>query len=118
MKCYKCEKEIDADSKFCPNCGTAVKEKPNHIQLEDTVKMASKVWYILGYIRGCDRNSKKQMDEFENGLKSFDEDLWKWHKEVVEYWQNWAKENNNEKDKKANGSERVRIPKAKGNKTE
>jgi len=117
MKCSKCEKELDMNSRFCSNCGTEVKEKPNHLRFEDVVKTASKVWFVLGYVKGCDKDNKDSLSEFEKVLKNNHEDLWELYKEVIEHWQNWAKESNNEKDKETNGSKRTCVSETKRNKT-
>ena len=103
MKCSKCEKETDDHSKFCSHCGEKIEERSSVVQLEDTVKMCSKVWYILGYSRGININNKKSLEEFEKALKNSQINIWDWYQEVVNYWKEWAIEND-EKDKKANGS--------------
>lgn len=76
--------------------------------------MCSKVWYILGYMKGVNRDDKKSLEEFEKALKNCSLDIWGWYQEVVNYWKEWAIENdeNDENDKKANGSKRASIPKA------
>ena len=117
MKCPKCEKETDEHSKFCSNCGEKVEERSSVVQLEDTVKMASKVWYILGYMKGVNRDDKKSLEEFEKALKNCPVDIWDWYQEVVNYWKEWALEND-EKDKKTDGPKRVRVPKTERAKTQ
>ena len=104
MKCYKCEKEIGQDSKFCSNCGTEAKEKPNDIRIEELTKLCSKAWFIIGYARGCSKNNSDSLTEFEKDIKINHTDLWEWYKEVLDYFQNWLKEKNNEKNKETNGS--------------
>ena len=116
MKCYKCEKEIETNSKFCSNCGAEVKEKPMHSELEDTVKMCSKAFFIMGYAKGCNKDSKKPLSKFETVLRDKHGELWEWYKEVLDYWENWLKEQDNEKDKTANGPKRVSISETEGNK--
>ena len=117
MKCLKCEKETDDHSKFCSHCGEKIEERSSVVQLEDTVKMCSKVWYILGYMKGVNRDDKKSLEEFEKALKNCSLDIWGWYQEVINYWKEWAIEND-EKDKKADGSKRTSIPKAERAKTQ
>lgn len=90
MKCFKCLVEIERTSKFCNNCGTEIHEKS--LELREVVRDFTKVWYVLGYIKGSD---KAWSDKIEKYLASADEELREWHREIIEYWQNWAKENNN-----------------------
>lgn len=111
MKCPKCEKEIDNYSKFCSNCGAKV-EKKSDIDIEGLAKICSQVWYILGFVRA--KSSKKEIGEFEKSIKNCDECLYDWYLEVVEYWRNWAKQNN-EEPKKTNRSKRDGISKTERN---
>lgn len=90
MKCIKCEKEVSEGSKFCNNCGSEIKEKPVDIRFDDTMKICSKTWYILGYMHGVNKNDKKSLEEFENKVKKADKRLYEWYKEVVQYWEDWA----------------------------
>ena len=113
MKCSKCKKEIDEKCKFCSNCGEMVKEKPV-LMVEDLAKTCSKVWYILGYVGA--KSTKEELKEFEERIRKYDETMLDWYKEVIAHWKNWVKENN-EKDKKANGSKRTGVPKIKRVKT-
>jgi len=107
MKCSKCEKEIDNDCKFCSNCGKHI-EKPE-LDIEGLAKICSKVWYILGYVRA--KSTKEELDEFEERIRKCDSCMFDLYNEVVAHWREWVKENN-EKNKKTNGSKRAGIPKA------
>ena len=102
MKCSKCEKEIDPNSKFCNNCGTKIEEKPIHIQFDESIKNCAKVWYLFGYAKGAKKDKPDELNPVEKVLKDFDEELWKQYLDVVEFWKNWAN-GNNEKDKKTDG---------------
>ena len=115
MQCDKCKKEITDNSKFCSNCGAELKEKQAPLEIEDVVKKASQVWFILGYIRAIDKDDKKAIEESESKIKNQGEYLWNWYQEVIDYWKEWVK-TNDEKNKKTNGSKRVCVPEAKGNK--
>lgn len=115
MKCLKCEKETDDHSKFCSNCGEKVEERSSVVQLEDTVKMCSKVWFILGYNRGVNIEDKEALEKFENILKKEHLDIWEWYQEVIDFWRDWAREQDNEKNKKDDGPKRTSVPKAKRN---
>jgi hypothetical protein len=103
MKCHKCDKEIETNSKFCSNCGTEVKEKPMHIELEEVVKTCSKAFFIMGYAKGCEKDNKENLSEFEKNLGDSHKEMWEWYKEVLDYFQNWLKGKENEKDKTKNG---------------
>lgn len=61
-------------------------------------------WFCKG------QKFKKEIEEFEKSIKNCDECLYGWYQEVVAYWKEWAKQNN-EKNKKDDGSKRVRVPK-------
>lgn len=113
MKCPKCEKEINDRSKFCNNCGEKVEEK-SMPDVDSLAKTCSQVWYILGYIRA--KSTKEEREKFENALKNHQMDLWSWYHNVITYWEEWAKENN-EKNKKTNGSKRTGVSKAERAKT-
>ncbi|MBU1103697.1 MAG: zinc ribbon domain-containing protein [Nanoarchaeota archaeon] len=118
MKCPKCEKETDDHSKFCSSCGEKVEERSSVVQLEDMTKTCAKVWYIAGFMRGATSDTKKDkkiLENFEKLLRENNGEMWEWYQEIVAYWKEWAKKND-EKDKKANGSKRVRVPKVEGNK--
>jgi len=112
MKCSKCEKEIKDDYKFCSNCGKHVEEKPE-LDIEGLAKICSKVGYILGFMKGAISGTikdKKALEDFEELLKKNDGEMWEWYQEVIEYWDKQSTQNN-EKDKKTNGSKRASLPK-------
>jgi len=113
MKCSKCEKETDDYSKFCSKCGEKIKERSSLTQLEDMTKTCAKVWYIAGFMKGSTSDTKKDkkiLEDFEKLLKKNNGEMWEWYQEVVEYWEERAKQNN-EKNKKADGPKRASIPK-------
>lgn len=115
MKCIKCKKEIEEECKFCSNCGEKIEEKSSLTQLEDMTKTCAKCWYLIGFIRGITSNSKKDkkvLEEFERLLKENADEMWEWYQEIVSYWKEQAKQNN-EKNKKTNGSKRISISEAK-----
>ena len=103
MKCLKCNAEIENNSKFCNNCGTELEDKPLHVQFDETLKSCQRVWYLLGFLRAIKKDSKK-ISEIEEQIRNYDDFLWQEYLEVVEFWKNWAKDKNDEKNKKTNGS--------------
>lgn len=120
MNCPKCKKEIDENCKFCSNCGAKIEERSSLIQLENMVKTCAKFWYLAGFMKGSTSSTKKDkkiLEKFEKLLRENDEEIWGWYQEIVSYWKEQAKQND-ENNKKENGSKRIRIPKAEGNKTQ
>jgi len=107
MKCSKCEKEVEDKSRFCGNCGTKLEEK-SELDIEGLAKICSKVWYVLGYVRA--KSTKKELEKFEERIRTCDSCMFDWYNGVVVHWKEWVKENN-EKNKKANGSKRTSIQK-------
>jgi hypothetical protein len=105
MKCYKCDKELEKDSKFCPNCGKEIsKEKSTYELAHEGMEMQMKIGYLFGFVRGNCLGDKKKEETLkwfedkiaETGLK--DE-----YQKVVDFWQDKFKEKDNEKDKATNG---------------
>ena len=99
MKCLKCDKEIENNSKFCNNCGTKVEEQSLSEQLDNTIKTCSRFWYLIGFLRAKD---KEALSKVEDILKNSDNFLWEEYKAVIKFWQDYVRDN--EKNKKANGS--------------
>ena len=64
-----------------------------------------------------DDKQKEELKEFEESIKKCDAGLFDWYNEVVIHWKGWAKENN-EKNKKKDGSKRTGVSKTKIIKTE
>ncbi len=62
MKCSKCEKEVDINSKFCSSCGTKI-EGDSKIDIEGLAKTCSRVWYVLGYVRA--KSTEEELKNFE-----------------------------------------------------
>jgi len=114
MKCSKCGKEIDKECKFCSNCGKEAESK-SVSNVEDFAKTCSKIWYIVGYVKA--KSTEKELKEFEGSIRKCDAGLFDWYNEVVIHWKGWAKENN-EKNKKKDGSKRTGVSKTKIIKTE
>ncbi len=118
MKCSKCEKEINDNCKFCSNCGKHI-EKPE-TDIESLTKTCAKTWYILGFMKGAISDTmkdKKALERFEDALKKDHGEMWEWYQEIVAYWKEWASEQDDEKNKKTNGSKRASIPKTEKVKT-
>ena len=109
MKCPKCGKEIDKKCKFCSSCGGKIEEKITPA-VEDFAKTCSKIWYVVGYVGA--KSTEKELKEFEESIKKCDAGLFDWYNEVVIHWKEWAKENN-EKNKKKDGSKRTGVSKTK-----
>jgi len=110
MKCPKCETEVERSSKFCRNCGEKVEAKSD-IDIEGLAKTCSQVWYIVGYVRA--KSTKKELEIFEESIRKHDDSMFEWYQDVVAYWKKWVK-NNNEENKKTNGSKRTSVPENKG----
>jgi len=100
MECEKCNSLVSPDSKFCSNCGAEIKKDLSN-SLSETVDLCSKVWFMMGFIRGSfsgNKKDKKTLEKFENYLKNKDTELWEDYKRVFNHMISLAKENN-EKNK-------------------
>jgi len=113
MKCPKCKKEVDGTSKFCSDCGEKIKEKSD-LDIEGLAKTCSQVWYIVGYVRA--KSTKKELEKFEESIRKHDGSMFDWYQDVVSYWKKWVEEND-ERNKKTNGSKRVSVSENKRVKT-
>ncbi|MFA5174571.1 MAG: zinc ribbon domain-containing protein [Candidatus Pacearchaeota archaeon] len=91
MKCEKCNVEIPQDSKFCGQCGEKVEIPPKPISFGDTIAMSSRIWFMLGYMKG-----QKDNKEFEKILKKNHKEMYKWYNDVWDFWKNFAIENDEE----------------------
>lgn len=91
MKCDKCNAEIPENNNFCGECGEKVKIQPKPLSVGDALTMSSRVWFMLGYMKGQDDNK-----EFEKILKKKHKGMYEWYNEVWDYWKNFAIENDDE----------------------
>ena len=91
MKCDKCNAEIPEDNKFCGECGEKVKIQPKPLSDVNTLTMSSRVWFMLGYMKG-----QKDNKEFEKLLKKKHRYIYDWYNEVWEFWKNYAIDNDEE----------------------
>ena len=110
MQCQKCSSLISQDSKFCSNCGTEIK-KDLSSSLSETIDLCSKVWFMMGFIRGSisgSKKDKKTWEKFENSLKKYPE-LWEDYKKVFNHMTDFVNENN-EKNKETIRLKRKSIP--------
>lgn len=115
IKCSKCKKEVSEDSKFCNNCGTKVEKAVFKFSADDNLKLCSKLWYIIGFLRGSSLNDNKDsLVEFENIIKKDHSGMWEWYQEVINHWRDWAIKNDKELQKivrsqQAGASETKRV---------
>ncbi|MFH1311466.1 MAG: zinc ribbon domain-containing protein [Nanoarchaeota archaeon] len=111
MECKKCGSLISGDSKFCGNCGAEIKKDLNN-SLSETVDICSKVWFMVGFIRGSFSRNKKDMkglEEFEDHLKNGHPGMWDDYKRVFNYMVDFVNENHG-KSKETIRSKRKSIP--------
>jgi zinc-ribbon domain len=90
MICEKCQKEVEAGSKFCNNCGAKVEEKIISSNLDDTFKNCAKAWFTIGVIWGATRNEKEGREILENALEKCGSFVWTWYEELVKDLENLA----------------------------
>ena len=93
MKCIKCEKEIDDDSKFCNNCGEKKKEEDLTYCVNDAIESTRRLWFIMGFLKGsC--SSEKERKIYENIMKSNVEgtspQIYEDYERIVSYWKKFA----------------------------
>ncbi len=113
MKCIKCDSSVSQDSKFCSNCGAEIK-KDLSSSLSETVDLCSKIWFMMGFMRGSFSRSKKDkkiLEEFENSLKNKYPKLWDDYKRVFNYMVDFTNKNNG-KNKETIRPKRKSIPSA------
>lgn len=98
MECKKCGQIIPENNKFCSNCGSKV-EKTIY-DIGDTIKKCQRIWYIFGFLRGVNKDSKDKK-WFENLEKSIREEMpetWKEYQEVIQFWIDFANKNGKNKE--------------------
>lgn len=113
MECKRCGSLISEDSKFCNNCGIEIEKSLSIVG--ETIDACSKLWFMLGFIRGSFQDSKKgriELEKFENRLKNKLPGFFEDYKRVFNHIVNLANENN-EKNKETIRPKRKSIPSAK-----
>lgn len=95
MKCEKCSSSVSQDSKFCSNCGTEIKKDLSD-SFDETVRDCGRVWFIVGFIKGCfsNKKDKKTLKGFEESLKKISSKFWKDYGDTIDYWRNIVVKNN------------------------
>jgi hypothetical protein len=114
MKCSKCEKEVDVDSKFCSNCGEKIEEDSILSMNEKAMTMSRRMWYIVGFLRGkgVTKNKKKKWyKEYEDMIKEKMPEMYKDYEDTVKFWKDIAEEQDEKNKKETNGLKRVSISK-------
>jgi len=96
MECEKCKAELKEDSKFCPSCGKESKSDLN-ARMDRTFRDCKRAWFMVGFHRGVCLTEKDEesLKELENRLKKSDF-LYDEYLEAISYWQDKAKETNND----------------------
>ena len=114
MECIKCKNEISKDSKFCSNCGKEIEKEVMKFTANDNLKLCSKLWYIIGFMKWSSMNGdKKSFKEFEEILKKDYSGMLDWYKEVVQHWEDWAISDDEDLKEKVR-LKRASVPEAKG----
>lgn len=102
MICFNCKKEISQESKFCPDCGKKLENAST--DLDSLIEDCSRVWFIFGFMKGCERE-KGKLTDIEKIIKKKYPEIWEKYRKIVQYWKDLINQNNEKK----NGSERTCI---------
>ena len=88
MNCNKCNKEINSEDKFCSYCG-AKTEKDLVNSFDETIKDCQRVWFIIGFLRGCGLKGNKKvkwLKKFEEEMKKTLPNAWEEYNFAINFW--------------------------------
>jgi len=94
MKCYKCEKEVDKNSKFCSFCGKKVEEKSLSDCLHEATESTRRLWFIIGFLKGTCSSNKKEKEFFENhfekAMRGCVPKVYEEYQDAIRFWKEYA----------------------------